>query len=753
MLMPQACLIVIFAFIGLVDAVAEPLPNTIPLETDADLAMQMVDGIRTDLERRTAGVPELRAKNRRTPEDQSAQLARIIGAGRSPLAPTEFRVVADVNGKSTVAETSMLVVQSVQWSVYSDYTAEGLMIVPKGSIMAHGIVLGDCDWTPEQVAGLESSSAGKIDYARRIAESGCLVVIPQLVSRESTYSGHPDVRFTNQPHREFLYRAAYEMGTHIIGLEVDSLLALRTALQARDATKPIGMFGYGEGGLLALYTAALDPEIDATVVSGYFQPRDALWSEPIYRNVWSLLTEFGDAEIAALIAPRTLIIEPARMPETDGPTRVEGLANTAAPGKIATPPLDVVVAEYNRARALADSAWPCIFVDSAAGQPGHTDTLTAFANALHTKLAAETSEPFANRTMIVDAQTRAKRQFDGLMTHIQNLVAESPKRRAEFWKRADKTSVEAWQATTKEYREYFHREVIGALPDPELPLNPRTRLFCDTPKYTGYEVVLDVYPDVIAYGILLLPKDLKPGEQRPVVVCQHGLEGRPQEIASPEIESHYYHQYGCRLAEEGFIVYAPQNPYIGEDRFRLLQRMANPLKLSIFSYIVRQHQQTIAWLKTLPNVDPDRIAFYGLRYGGKTAMRVPAILEDYCLSICSGDFNEWIWKNTSNTSSYSYLFTGEYEMFEFDLGSTYNYGELTTLIFPRPFMVERGHNDGVAPDEQVSYEFAKTRRFYTQLGMGDKTEIEYFDGPHEIHLVGTMAFLKKHLQFRQEASN
>ena len=36
---------------------------------------------------------------------------------------------------------------------------------------------------------------------------------------------------------------------------------------------------------------------------------------------------------------------------------------------------------------------------------------------------------------------------------------------------------------------------------------------------------------------------------------------------------------------------------------------------------------------------------------------------------------------------------------EFDLGNTFNYGEMAGLIAPRPFMVERGHDDGVAPDE------------------------------------------------------
>ena len=123
---------------------------------------------------------------------------------------------------------------------------------------------------------------------------------------------------------------------------------------------------------------------------------------------------------------------------------------------------------------------------------------------------------------------------------------------------------------------------------------------------------MDVFPDVIAYGILLLPKGIKEGEKRPVVVCQHGLEGRPQDVADPKVESPYYHQFAVRLAEQGFITFAPQNLYIFGDRFRTLQRKANPLKKTLFSVIVPQHQQITDWLKSLPYVDPARIAFYGL---------------------------------------------------------------------------------------------------------------------------------------------
>jgi hypothetical protein len=59
----------------------------------------------------------------------------------------------------------------------------------------------------------------------------------------------------------------------------------------------------------------VDPRIDAALVSGYFGKREAVSSEPIYRNLFGLLKEFGDAEIASLIAPRALFVEHATHPE------------------------------------------------------------------------------------------------------------------------------------------------------------------------------------------------------------------------------------------------------------------------------------------------------------------------------------------------------------------------------------------------------------------------------------------------------
>jgi hypothetical protein len=195
------------------------------------------------------------------------------------------------------------------------------------------------------------------------------------------------------------------------------------------------------------------------------------------------------------------------------------------------------------------------------------------------------------------------------------------------------------------------------------------------------------------------------------------------------------------------VVFAPQNPYIFGNRFRQVVRKANPLGLSLYSFIVAQHGRIIDWLETLPFVDPRRIAYYGLSYGGKVAMRIPAVETRYCLSICSGDFNEWVWKNITMQWAGSYMFTGEYDMYEFDLGNTFSYAEMAALIAPRPFMVERGHADTVGLDEYVAFEYAKVRRLYARLGIPDRTAIEFFDGVHEIHGKETIAFLHRHLGF------
>ena len=105
----------------------------------------------------------------------------------------------------------------------------------------------------------------------------------------------------------------------------------------------------GEGGFLALFAGALDTRIDAVCVSGSFDEREGVWREPIDRNVFGLLEQFGDAELAAMVAPRGLTVEAARGPQVVIPPGTGG-----GPGKLETPALVRVRREFARAGRLVE---------------------------------------------------------------------------------------------------------------------------------------------------------------------------------------------------------------------------------------------------------------------------------------------------------------------------------------------------------------------------------------------------------------
>jgi dienelactone hydrolase len=750
-------------------AAAEPLPKTKLLTEEGDLAAKMVAGIHKYLDREIAASAKVRdglwKLNTSSPDAYAKSVAPHRESLKKLLGIVDARLPAQMERYNTagrppgVGSSAAFDVYTVRWSVLPGVDGEGLLLEPKGKVIANVVAIPDAMWTPEQIAGLVKDEKGPKPFANRLAEHGCRVVIPVLIDRKDNLSGNPKIgRATNLPHREFIHRMAYEMGRTLVGYEVQKVLGAVDWFESRDKSTPIGVIGVGEGGRVALYAAAVDERIKAAVVSCAFGPREAMFDEPLDRNFWGALREFGDAEVAALVHPRALMVDPPLAaggkvelpanywPTWDGPVLPKGGRGQAAPGTIKAISQADVQREWQRFRALVDR--PVVrrgLLEVEADRYGWVSLLDALTGKPFAPEVKPESAVTDNRKNF-DPAPRHKRQFDQLVAYTQKLWRDSDAVRKEFWKKADYKSLEAYEKSTEWYRNYFHTEVIGKLPEPTMPLNPRTRPIYDEPKWTGHEVMLDVYDDVFAYGIVLLPKGMKAGEKRPVVVCQHGLEGRPTDTTDPKKKTPYYNSFAAQLADLGYIVYAPQNPYIGQTTFRQIQRKGQPLKLALFSFIVRQHQRTIDWLETLPNVDAKKIAFYGLSYGGKTAMRVPAIEKRYCLSICSADFNEWVGKNVSVDLDRSYMWTVEYDMYEFDLGNTFNYAEMAYLIAPRPFMVERGHDDGVGTDEMVAYEYAKIRYLYqNRLKIADRTEIEFFAGGHEIRGKGTFEFLKKHL--------
>jgi len=277
------------------------LHGTEALTLDGDLAAQMVEALDGYVSRAIVGSVESRiglwnrdysSHNAYTEsvEPNRARLRKRIGCLDSRLPIEELSYSATTKTSAQLTEDESYTVSRVRWQVFDGVEGEGLLLEPKHNvpITVQIVALPDADWTPEMIAGVADELPANAQFARRLAKAGCRVVVPLLINRDDTYSGNPTLgAMTNQPHREFIYRMAFELGRHIIGYEVQKVLSLVDWMSLADA--PIGVIGYGEGGLIALYSAAVDTRIQATAVSGYFQSRQEVWREPSYRNVWGLL--------------------------------------------------------------------------------------------------------------------------------------------------------------------------------------------------------------------------------------------------------------------------------------------------------------------------------------------------------------------------------------------------------------------------------------------------------------------------------
>lgn len=725
-----------------------PMPGTQALtwgETDGDLADRLMDGAHAFVDRKIAESKRQRARLWHYDLSTDEAYERSVAANRERFkkiigvvdderaAPVTMERFGDDLNPALVAETEDLEIYQVRWPVLEGVFSEGLLVTPKGELTGCTIFVPDADQTPEQVIGL---AEGEFDFPsklRRAVGGGQTIVIPTLINRQ-IYLG-PDgddarLKQSQQSHREWIYRQAFQMGRHIIGYEVQEVLAAVDWMKKNSPNTSVCVAGVGEGALIAFYAGACDSRIDTVDLHGYFGNRESVWAEPIYRNVFGLLREFGDAEIASLISPRALRIFPAVSPVVENQK-----------GSIPAFDLEEVEEEIDRLPEAARESVR-IVVEQRKGVPARAPLLP-------------------DRRQAFDSVARHTRLFRQLENHVQWLVRRSNTVREEFFLYAAEPKLRPGKWSTdkehptldpaqfieagKEFRRLFDEEVIGKFDEPLLPANARSRQILETESWVAYDVVLDVYPELFAWGVLVVPKDIKPGERRPVVVCQHGRNGLPRDT----IDGHKtaYNDFAARLAERGFITFAPHNLYRGEDRYRWLDRKANSVGCTLFSFITASHRQIVNWLKAQPNVDPDRIAFYGLSYGGETAVRVPAIVEDYCLSICSGDFNQWTRKVAATDFPRGFMKSIEWEMPYWNLGHTFDYAEMASLIFPRPFMAERGHHDIVSVDYWVAHEYAKVRWLYAQFGMSDRTAIEYFQGGHSINGQGTFAFLHKQLDW------
>jgi len=710
------------------------------------------------------------------------RLMEITGSHDQRVVATHPTVIESLDGSNLASggTPGEVPIRALQWEVLEGSTARGfwmghregrsghlVIVIPDGDVALHDL-LGPVPETRSR------SAAATRALACELWSSGADVVVMQTIGRTAE-KRRGRVELTDQ---EYVYRMTAVLGRHPVGLDILNLRALIDGWEAvrGDALGPdaapqspagsstgvrVGVVGHGDGGLVALLAAAIDPRIEVTMASGIWGNWEDLWRQPIGRNLFGLMSEFGEGGVVAMIAPRKVILERAwgQPLLVDAPGAAPGhwQVPTATEVRTAQRELQQWFQPKSQGDATVATAEVVMSLD-AAGSVGPLGSRAGVAKLLASLGGAEVASKqdpallaaSLERAVLPWTPESLRRWQLNQIERMVDIWVHTSRREREAWvQQLDTSSLENYAASIRPQRERFYQVVLGRFDLPRLPPRVRSRPWKETPQWLGYEVEMDVFPQLVAGGIMLVPRDARRDAPRPAVVCVHGLEGRPEDTI--ENDHPAYHDFAARLCERGYIVFCPQQLYLGHDRFRVLQRIANPIGKTLFSLIIPQHQQILGFLKECPLVDPQRIGFYGLSYGGKSAMRIPSVLEDYAVAICSADYNEWVLKNVSPRDDFSYVWTPEYEIFEFNLGRTFNYAEMAALVCPRPFMVERGHFDGVGIDRWVAFEYAPVRFLYAaKLGIPERTEIEWFAGPHTIHGKGTFRFLDRHLGWGEQ---
>ena len=157
-------------------------------------------------------------------------------------------------------------------------------------------------------------------YGLDLVKQGYVVFCPDARGsgerREVKQQGDEQEKFLSSSCIDLSF-AAISLGQSLLGMWIGDLMRLVDFIETLDFCdhQAIGCCGFSGGGLQSLWLAAMDDRISAAAISGYFHGyRDSVLKTNMCGcNFVPHLWETADAgDIAALIAPRPLLIESGR---------------------------------------------------------------------------------------------------------------------------------------------------------------------------------------------------------------------------------------------------------------------------------------------------------------------------------------------------------------------------------------------------------------------------------------------------------
>jgi dienelactone hydrolase len=291
---------------------------------------------------------------------------------------------------------------------------------------------------------------------------------------------------------------------------------------------------------------------------------------------------------------------------------------------------------------------------------------------------------------------------------------------------------------TSDPRANFARQMGFPAPGLALRGTPRIEKAGEDELGSYQRVWIPVGENIDAHGLLLLPAGRK--GRVPLVIAQHGGGGTP-ELALFRGGSNYHDMIRGAL-REGYAVWAPlivMYPFVDRDhgsaipstvREDLDQRLRF-LGTTLFSVEITKLKLALDYLLKRPEIDPARVAFIGLSYGGFYAAYAAALEPRIKVVVASCSLRPWsgndpeVWKPT-----------GRPTLRPLEL--------IWNLVSPRPVQLQAGKEDKLLPLEGAREVVEKTRPAWS----ANPSNFDYqeFDGSHEWRGAIAWPFLRTHLK-------
>jgi dipeptidyl-peptidase 4 len=152
------------------------------------------------------------------------------------------------------------------------------------------------------------------------------------------------------------------------------------------------------------------------------------------------------------------------------------------------------------------------------------------------------------------------------------------------------------------------------------------------------------------YYQMIKPKDLEPGKRYPVIVDVYGGPGvqrvRKAWAGYPRSNEGFFREY---LAQHGYIVFTLDN----RGSAARGMRFGTAIYHHMGSVEVQDQVAGVSFLKTLPYVDPKRIAVFGWSYGGYMALMCMMQAPDvFAAGIAGAPVTDWHLYDTHYTEQY-----------------------------------------------------------------------------------------------------